>query len=200
MPRRPDPELEKRVLKAATKLWHGGGDKTLSMRALAKEARTNTPAIYRRFKDRRGVLQALFLHLQQAGHQILSSSPSLEEACERYIDYAVSQPREYELFYAHKHEFMQSARTSRMSPTDIGPGFAWVAKKLAERLGGSPEDQMQRALEVWALAHGTASLLISKAVPAELALELRAGCLRALGVLLSGTRKRACASSDDSKL
>jgi len=35
MPRRPDPELEKRVLKAATKLWHGGGDTSLSMRALA---------------------------------------------------------------------------------------------------------------------------------------------------------------------
>ncbi len=69
--------------KAATKLWYCSGDTTLSMRALAKEARTNTPAIYRRFKDRRGVLHALFLHLQQQGYQVLRSSRPWREACER---------------------------------------------------------------------------------------------------------------------
>ncbi len=36
MPRHADPDLEKRVLDAAQKLWRGGGDRTLSMRALAR--------------------------------------------------------------------------------------------------------------------------------------------------------------------
>jgi AcrR family transcriptional regulator len=83
MPRHPDPELEKRVLDAAQKLWHGGGDKTLSMRALAKAARTNTPAIYRRFKDRKDILRALLLRARSKpiGALIGRSHRSVRRLC-----------------------------------------------------------------------------------------------------------------------
>ena len=43
MPRQPDPELEGRILKAAQVLWKRGGDHALTMRAVARAARTNTP-------------------------------------------------------------------------------------------------------------------------------------------------------------
>ena len=59
MPRHSDPELEGRILNAARKLWHKGGETALSMRAVAKAAGTNTPAVYRRFRTREQILRAL---------------------------------------------------------------------------------------------------------------------------------------------
>ncbi len=58
MPRQPDPQLETRILRAAQKLFLRGGEKGLSMRALAKAAHTSTPAVYRRYKSRKQILEA----------------------------------------------------------------------------------------------------------------------------------------------
>src|SRR2546429_426225 len=44
MPRHPDPDLEERILKAAHTLWKRGGERALTMRAVALAAHTNTPA------------------------------------------------------------------------------------------------------------------------------------------------------------
>ena len=186
MPRHADPELEKRVLDAAQKLWRGGGDKTLSMRALAKAARTNTPAIYRRFKDRKDILRALLLRARTKQVEAVQSARSLEEAIDLFIDFALRNPWEYELYYLPELEQLRPA-VSR-SP-EIGPGFIWLQQQLAERLGGSPDEHASLALALWGLAHGTVMLLISKVVPPTRAPELRAGCRQAIKVLLRGAEK-----------
>ena len=41
MPRQPDPNLENRLLNAAQVLWKRGGEKSLTMRAVARAAGTN---------------------------------------------------------------------------------------------------------------------------------------------------------------
>jgi AcrR family transcriptional regulator len=151
MPRQADPDLEKRVLDAAQKLWRGGGDKTLSMRALAKAARTNTPAIYRRFKDRKDILQALLLRARTKQVEAIQSARSLEEAIDLYIEFALHNPWEYELYYLQEHEQLRPA-VSR-SP-EIGPGFQWLQQQLADRLGGSPDEHAPLGLALWGLAHG----------------------------------------------
>src|SRR5271154_2249614 len=99
MPRHPDPNLEGRILNAARKLWKKGAEKTLTMRAVAKAAGTNTPAVYRRFKDRRDILHALLRRLQKDVADVVRPCPSAEEACERFLEFALSHPHEYELFY-----------------------------------------------------------------------------------------------------
>ena len=65
MPRHADPVVEERVIHAARKLWARGGYNALSMRALAKAARTNTPAIYRRFRNKKDLLRAIVRRAQQ---------------------------------------------------------------------------------------------------------------------------------------
>ena len=67
MPRQPDPDLEERILKSAQVLWKKGGEEALTMRAVARAAKTNTPAVYRRFKDREDLLRGL---LRRIGQQI----------------------------------------------------------------------------------------------------------------------------------
>jgi len=179
MPRQADPELERKVLDAAQKLWRAGGDEALSMRALAKAARTNTPAIYRRFRDRDDILRALMLRLRNRYVEAVQSASSLEESVERYIDVALEHPREYELYFREATLRPPEARTP-----EIGPGFVWAQARCAERFGGSPSDYAPLILAIWALAHGTVSFLNSRTLPPLRAEQLRAACREAVAVLL----------------
>lgn len=173
MPRRPDPDLDKRVLAAAWRLWRGG-DKRLSLRALARAAGTSTPAIYRHFRSRKEILRALLLRLRQDLYQVLAGSATMEEAFDAYLDFALRHPREYQMFYEHQYELLARWRPGRSArDREKLPAFFWGLNKLAEELGGTPESQIPLAVTLWALAHGTASLLISRAVEEELEAELR---------------------------
>src|SRR5438552_1270419 len=179
MPRHADPDLEKRVLDAAQKLWRVGGDQALSMRALARAAKTNTPAIYRRFRDRNDILRALMLRFRNRYVEAIQSGSSLEDSIERYIDVGVQHPREYELYFTEAALRPPESRT-----LEIGPGFVWAQAKCAERFGGSPSDNALLVLAIWALAHGTVSFLNSKALPLQRSTQLRAACRDAVAALL----------------
>lgn len=179
MPRHADPELEPRLLDAAQKLWRSGGDKALSMRALARAAKTNTPAIYRRFRDRKDILRALMLCFRNQFVDAIQSARSLEESVEAYIDLALKHPREYELYFTEPTLRPPESRTP-----EIGPGFAWAQEKFSERLGGSPQDHAPLVLAIWALAHGTITFLNSKVLPPQRSEQLRAACRDAVALLL----------------
>jgi AcrR family transcriptional regulator len=146
------------------------------MRAVARAAATNTPAVYRRFRDRRDILRALLRRSQQEIGAVLRSCGSVEEMAAAYLGYALSHPHEYELFYQHVRELSVPARTGRASSLrksgseksrleESRPNFVLMERKLSEQLGGAPEDHRRLGLALWALAHGTATLLLSKAVP-----------------------------------
>jgi AcrR family transcriptional regulator len=179
MPRHADPELEPKLLDAAQKLWRSGGDKALSMRALARAAKTNTPAIYRRFRNRKDILRALMLRFRNRYVEAIQSSRSLEDSVEAYIDVALKHPREYELYFSESTLRPPESRT-----LEIGPGFIWAQQKCAERFGGLPQDHAPLVLAIWALAHGTVSFLNSKALPPQRVEQLRAACRDAVGKLL----------------
>jgi AcrR family transcriptional regulator len=185
MPRHADPDLEARILNAAQKLWKKGAEKTLTMRAVAKAAGTNTPAVYRRFRNRGDILRALLRRIQQDVAQVLGSCRSPEEVCERYLEYALNHTHEYELFYAHAYQFSPAVRSGRKLPLrEYRPAMALVEGKLAERLGGSPLEHTRLSLALWTVSHGTAMLLISKAIPEEHAGELRTAFGAAIATLI----------------
>src|SRR5271154_4641618 len=168
MPRHPDPQLEERILRAAQKLWRKGGEKGLTMRAVAKAAGTNPPAVYRRFRDRQQILRALLRRLQQDLGEVLRPCQSAEEVCRRYLDYALTHPHEYELFYEQAYQLRPPARPSHSSSLrDVRPNLALMEEKLAEWLGGTATEHSRLVLSLWIAAHGTAMILISKAIPEE---------------------------------
>jgi AcrR family transcriptional regulator len=175
MPRRPDPDLQDRILNAAQKLWKKGAEKSLTMRAVARAAGTNTPAVYRRFQNREDILQALLRRIQQDVGDALRPCNSAEEVCERYLDYALNHTHEYELFFTHAFRLPRPLRSGRRLPLrESRPAMALVEEKLAERLGGSPAEHTRLSLALWTVAHGTAMILISRAIPEEHVPELRA--------------------------
>jgi len=173
MPRHPDPKLEERILNSAQKLWKKGAEKTLTMRAVAKAAGTNTPAVYRRFKNRRDILHAILRRLQKDVAEVVRSCQSAEEACERFLEFALTHPHEYQLFYEHAYQLPRPPQSERTGLREERPTMALMEAKLAARLGGSPEDHTRLGLALWAVTHGTAMILISKAIPEEHAAELR---------------------------
>lgn len=151
MPRHIDPAVEARIFEAARKLWHKGGAEALSMRAVAKAAGTNTPAVYRRFRTRDDILRALVQFYQREFLKRMEGCGSLEEAVQCYLDFALSRPREYQL--------MMSGLLARM--TKARPTLDFVIMRSSEWLGGGPNDHRGLVLVLGALAHGAAMFKIS---------------------------------------
>jgi AcrR family transcriptional regulator len=187
MPRHPDPDLENRILNAAQVLWKRGGEKSLTMRAVARAAGTNTPAVYRRFKDRRDLVRGLLRRIAARIREDFEARETLEEMAEVYVDSALRLPHEYELFYSHARELSPPKGRGRPRPIrESRPNFAFLEQLLAKRLGGSPEDHTHLALAVWAALHGTTMLLLSKSIPDGHEEELRSACRAAVKTLLEG--------------
>jgi AcrR family transcriptional regulator len=187
MPRQPDPDLEGRILKAAQALWKRGGDKALTLRAVARAAGTNTPAVYRRFKNRKDLVRGLLMRTISRIGRSFSSQETLEEIAETYVESALQDPHEYELFYTYGYELSPTKGSGRPKPIrESRPNFALVERRLAERFGGQPDDHTRLALALWALLHGNTMLLLSKSIPEGHEEELRSACRAAVKALLDG--------------
>lgn len=185
MPRQPDPDLEERILAAADALWKRGGEKSLTMRAVARAARTNTPAVYRRFRDRRDLVRALLLRITERIRKYFEAADTLEDIAEAYVEFALRHPHEYELFYAHAQALAPRRRTEPPRPIrESRPNFGFVERLLAEQMGGTVEAHTQLALAMWATLHGTAMMLLMKTLPDGHDEELRVACRAAVKTLL----------------
>lgn len=190
MPRQPDPDLEDRILNAAQALWKRGGEKSLTMRAVAKAAGTNTPAVYRRFKDRRDLIRGLLRRTISRLRRQFESGETIEGMADAYIDEALRLPHDYELFYTYGHELLPAKERGRPRPIrESRPNFAFLELQLAKRLGGEVGDHTRLALALWATLHGTARLLLSKSIPEGHEGELRFACRAAIKTLLEAAAR-----------
>jgi AcrR family transcriptional regulator len=179
MPRHIDPDLERKVLEAARNLWHKGGEKALSMRAVAEASGTNTPAVYRRFRRREDILRALVLSYQQELFSIVEPCTSLSEIADCILEFALKRPLEYQL--------MMSGLLGRM--TRFRPNVELVLKRSAEWLGGVPSDYRELIFAIWSMLHGFAMLSISGTLPEEDCPTARAAVMSAVDVLIANRRK-----------
>lgn len=179
MPRQPDPHLEERILKAANKLFLRGGEKALSMRVLAKAAHTNTPAVYRRFRNRKEILRALLHRTQRDLLGVLEPCRSFPEACQRTVDFILTHHHEYQLVSAGVFTKIDEPRVT----------FELMKRRSAEWLGGTPGDHTGLVLALWALVHGTGTLMSSKTVPSNHEAELRLAFTEAVALLVANGSK-----------
>jgi AcrR family transcriptional regulator len=189
MARQPDPDLEERILNAARQLWKKGAGKSLTMRAVARAARTNTPAVYRRFPHRDDILRALLQETRRDWLELVATSSSVEDACERYLDYGLSHPHEYELYYLHEYELISSPKVARRATLNQTveqerPVVQLMKGKLAAQLGGSPDDHTHLEIALWALLHGAVMLLIRKTIRPQHAADIRSICRASVATLL----------------
>ncbi len=165
MPRRPDPDLETRILDAAQKLWKKGGESSLTLRAVARAAGTNTPAVYRRFHDRDDILRGLLQRIRWEIAAELQRADSVEEGCEKYLDYALAHPHEYALFYQHNYELSHSPRARRAGYGNVDqPAREAMRQRLEQQLGKARDRHERLLTSLWMMSHGAATLLINKSI------------------------------------
>ena len=132
MPRTADAGLEARVLDAAYQLWSRRGEKALTMRAVARTARTTTPTLYQRFRDKRDILELLRKRAQEIMFSYMRRAHSCQEFCSRYFEFALKHSNEYELIHADW--------VVRLAKEEPRPSFELLKRSLADRLGGTPEE------------------------------------------------------------
>ncbi len=152
MPRHPDPDLEQRILGAASRLWARGGEKLLTMRAVATAAGTTTPTVYERYRDRDDILRALRIKTRDELFTILSRTRTLRETIHKQLEFALQNTHAYEVLFdgVGKHPSLH----------EPWPSFNLMRERLAAQLGGTPRQHNRLMLAIWSLTHGTAMLII----------------------------------------
>jgi len=179
MPPKADEMLEERILKAAKSLWRSRGEEGLTLREVARKAGTTTPTVYRRFRNKEELRIALALRVRDEWNAQFYSSSGLEQACRRFLDFAQSNPHEYELLRLSWTDFFR--------PDLPRPGRAWALSQLAARFGGRPEDYSRFFYAVLLLLHGASGILARANDPAAAA-EARENCLAVCDLLMQNPK------------
>ncbi|MGA7359082.1 MAG: TetR/AcrR family transcriptional regulator [Candidatus Sulfotelmatobacter sp.] len=181
MPRQADPQLEQRILEAASRLRARGGEKALTMRAVAKAAGTTTPTVYERYRDRDDILRALRLQTRSELFATLRDSRTLAQACQAYLEFALQHRHAYEVLY---DKFAEPP-----SLHEPWPSFNLLRERLTQRLGGTPRQHTRLMLSLWSLMHGTAMLLIRGGAVGPLRTQMFHACLDAVEAVVAETAR-----------
>ena len=188
MPRHPDPQLEQRILDAASRLWARGGEKALTMRAVAKAASTTTPTVYERYRDRNDILRSLRVQTRKELFAHVSPARTLRDAVLRHIEFALD--------HSHAYEVLFDGVGKPPSLYEPWPSFNLMRERVTKRLGGKPRQHTRLMLAVWALMHGTAMLIIRGQFEGMLRAQTIHACIDALeGILKSAERSGGRAQS-----
>ena len=183
MPRHPDPELEQRILTAASRLWARGGEKALTMRAVAKAAGTTTPTVYERYRDREDIRRALRLKTRRELFAALSGTRTLREAIEGQLQFALDNTHAYQVLF--------DGVGKPPSLHEPWPSFNLMRERLAQKLGGTPRQHNRLMLAIWCMVHGTAMLIIRGNFEGALRTQALNACLDAIDNLLRVATSRS---------
>ena len=184
MPRQADKALEGRIVDAAYQLWSRGGEHALTMRAVARAANTTTPTMYERFKDKHDLMEFLRERSRQRILAALQPAKTALEVCRLGLAFTLTCGNEYLLFSADWGERL--GRKARM------PSYELLKVKLAQDIGGNPEEQADLARALVFQLHGAAMILRGKGVKPDVSKQLQEVCLAACEALIaSAVRKKA---------
>jgi AcrR family transcriptional regulator len=181
LPRRPDPDVEQRILAAASRLWARGGEKSLTMRAVAKAAGTTTPTVYERFRDRDDILKGLRLRTRRELFAALSQMQSLRDTIQRQLEFALE--------HSHAYEVLFDGVGRPPSLHEPWPSFNLMRDRLAREIGGTPREHNRLMLALWSLMHGTAMLIIRGGFEGPLRTQAIHACLDTVDTIIAVARK-----------
>jgi len=183
VPRHADPDLEKRILTAASRLWARGGEKALTMRAVASAAKTTTPTVYERYRDRADILRALRLKARSELFAALSPTGTLAEAVQGYLDFALNNTHSYEVLF--------DGVGRAPSLYEPWPSFNLMRQRLAERLGGTARQHNRLMLAIWSLMHGTAMLIIRGGFDGSLRTQAVHACMDTVEMIVRSAGRKS---------
>jgi AcrR family transcriptional regulator len=176
MPRRPDADVEHRILDAAYRLWTERGEAALTMREVAKAARTTTPTLYQRFQDKNDLRNFLVERARQNLFNAIQQAETPLESLKKALEFISHHGNEYRLL-----TFGWAQRLASGAPMI---SLEFLQKLLAKELGGSPVKYKQLGLQLVAQVHGTSMLLPPSDEDTEIVRGFHKLCLKACSVLI----------------
>ena len=182
MPRKPDAALEGKIVDVAYRLWSERGEPALTMRAIARAARTTTPTVYQRFRDKRDLKHFLEERARQRLFNALLPAQSTLEVCGNALEFVSTHGHEYRLLSADWGE-----RYVRKTPMR---SYDHLKKMVLKEFRGTAEETDELAFQLFALVHGTALLRPEKKENEPIAKALTETCLKACSVLLQEAHTR----------
>lgn len=153
-----------KILVAASRLLLEKGLSGLSVRAISQAAGLSTIAIYSHFKNKQGVLDALYVEgfrlVQEATESAADVADPVEAALlsgERYLDFANDHEGHYRLIFGETGSaYAPSAQAYEAARLAFDALVAQVTRLLPE--SASLGQRQRAALRLWALLHGYVSL------------------------------------------
>ena len=183
MPRTADAGLERRILDAGYRLWSNGGERALTMRGVALAADTTTPTVYERFRDKQDLIEFLRDRARQKMLASIRTAKTPFETCQRALDFTLKFGNEYKL--------ITNDWAARLGRREHLPSFRFMKERLAEYLGGLPDQHTGLALALVSQIHGAATLLLGEKAHRRISGEIRCACLEACRTLIESARKKA---------
>jgi len=187
MPRKPDVALEGRIVDVAYRIWSQQGEQALTMRAVARAARTTTPTLYQRFRDKKDLKHFLEERARQKMYDALRMAGTPLEVCRKALDFISGHGNEYRLLTTDWGDRYALGKPMR--------SFDYLKNTLANELGGAPGDHQDLAFQLFALVHGTALLRPGEAGQETTAAALEEACLTACAALLRDAAGRRLTKS-----
>ena len=191
MPRRPDADVEHRILDAAYRLWTERGEAALTMREVAKAARTTTPTLYQRFQDKNDLRNFLVERARQNLFNAIQQAETPLESLKKALEFISHHGNEYRLL-----TFGWAQRLASGAPMI---SLEFLQKLLAKELGGSPVKYKQLGLQLVAQVHGTSMLLPPSDEETEIVRGFHKLCLKACSVLIQNANPNSKSRASRSK-
>src|SRR5215469_12778943 len=176
MPRKPDGALEGKIVDVAYRLWSEQGEEALTMRAVAQAARTTTPTLYQRFRDKKDLRHFLEERARQKLFDALQPARTTLEICRIALEFTSTHAHEYRLLAAD-----WGLRFAQQVPTRA---FDYLKNVLAKELGGKPGEYGELGFQLFCQVHGTALLRPATEEFRQTADSMTESCLRACAILL----------------
>ncbi len=178
MPRKADPNLEKVIISAATRILDKHGMEAVTMRDVAQAAGTTTPTLYERFVDRDALLIAI---LDDAAFEMaarMKATRNLQGMCEVFLDYFVQFPNRLDLIHT---VWPQTVSTERERPT-----YDLAVERLKKQHGHTQKQAEELAQTLMATLLGTAMLMVGSGTKTKFSDDSRRRAVKAAKKLAEG--------------
>lgn len=182
MPRKPDVALEGTIVDVAYRLWSEHGEGALTMRAVARAAKTTTPTLYQRFRDKTDLKHFLEERAKQKMFDALKNSRGPIELCRAALEFISGHLNEYRLLSSD-----WGTRFARKMPMRV---FDYFVETLTQHLGGTAEENQELGFQLSALVHGTALLRPVGKENEKIADTLTEACLKACSAILRDAERK----------
>jgi AcrR family transcriptional regulator len=163
--------LAEEIIEAAGELLVENGDDTaMSIRAVANRVGVTPPSIYLHFADKEALLDAVCArYFERLDDELAAASEGIDDALERaltqgmaYVRFAVATPVLYRVAFGKPTSPGHPSKVDEVLAASAYSRFVDTITQLADEGLFDPADIGDIVVELWATAHGIASLMLTK--------------------------------------